>query len=103
MYLTNTTVNNNADMIQTLIRIRQSLETKYNANNLVHYLFVPGRNNSKEEQELLKTHILFYGTHDCYGLNSFYKSISRQFNKPSQKFLAQKIFNTAQPLNNLSN
>lgn len=101
-FLTNPIINDNTEMIQELIRTGQTIGAKYHANRLVHYLFVPGRTNSKEEQTLLKTHIPFYGVHDCYGLDGFYKSISRRFNKPSKKFLTQNIVNIAQPINDPS-
>lgn len=86
-----------AEMIHDIIIASQSLGSKYHANQLVHYFFVPGRKPgsglSEAEESFLKTHTRFYGSCGHYGLEAFYQSIGRRLNKPSQMFLEEDVFN----------
>ena len=85
------------EMIHDIIIASQSLGSKYHANQLVHYFFVPGRKPgsglSEAEESFLKTHTRFYGSCGHYGLEAFYQSIGRRLNKPSQMFLEEDVFN----------
>lgn len=80
-----------AEMIHDLIITTQIVGAKYHANELAHYLFVPGdkRFTSKVRAKFLKTHIQFYG----HGLEAFYHSIGRNLTRPSQAFLNEDVFN----------
>lgn len=80
-----------AEMMHDLIIASQTVGAKYHANELVHYLFVPGdkRFTSKVRAKFLKTHIQFYG----HGLEAFYHSIGRNLTRPSQAFLNEDVFN----------
>lgn len=80
-----------AEMIHSLIIASQIVGAKYHANELVHYLFVPGdkRFTSKVRTKFLKTHVRFYG----HGSEAFYQSVGRNLTKPSQAFLNEDVFN----------
>lgn len=83
------------EMIHDLIVASQIVGDKYHANELVHYLFVPGdkRFTSKVRIKFLKTHVQFYGLTGKHDLAAFYHSIGRNLVKPSQAFLNEEVFN----------
>ena len=86
---------NDAEMIHDLIIASQIVGAKYHANELVHYLFVPGdkRFTSKVRTKFLKTHVRFHDLTGKHDLAAFYHSIGRNLVKPSQAFLNEEVFN----------
>ena len=84
-----------AEMIHDLIIASQIVGAKYHANELVHYLFVPGnvRFTSKVRAKFLKTHVQFHDLTGKHDLAAFYQSIGRNLVKPSQNFLNEDVFN----------
>lgn len=63
-----------AEMIHDLIVASRIVGVKYHANELVHYLFVPGdkRFTSKVRAKFLKTHVRFYNLTGKHDLAAFY-------------------------------